>query len=173
MFSVGDKIMYGGTGVCVVQDITTICPTGSRDPREYYILKPLYQSGTIQTPVDNAKIPIRYVLSRREAEALVDSIPDVPAIICTEKNLSALRNYYKDAMSSFECLDLVRMTKSIYAKKKDAESRQKKIGVTDEKFLRRAEDLLFGELAVALDIPMDSVSSYIADRLGNLEKMPE
>ena len=47
MFSVGDKIMYGGTGVCVVQDITRICPAGSRDPREYYILKPLYQAGIV------------------------------------------------------------------------------------------------------------------------------
>ena len=38
--------------------------------------------------------------------------------------------------------------------------------MTDEKFLRRAEDLLFGELAVALDISRDKVTDYIADRLG-------
>ena len=38
-------------------------------------------------------------------------------------------------------------------------------------FIRQA--LLFGELAVALDIPMDSVPGYIADRLGNLEQLPE
>ena len=69
-------------------------------------------------------------------------------------------------MSTFECRDLIRMTKSIYAKKKDAESRQKKIGMTDEKYLRRAEDLLYGELAVALGIPRDAVSGYITDRLG-------
>ena len=42
---------------------------------------------------------------------------------------------------------------------------QKKIGMTDEKFLRRAEDLLFGELAVALDISRDAVRDYIGDRL--------
>ena len=60
------------------------------------------------------------------------------------------------------------MTKSIYAKKKDAESRQKKIGMTDEKFLRRAEDLLYGELAVALEIGRDEVRSYISDRLGSV-----
>ena len=83
-----------------------------------------------------------------------------------EKNLSALRNHYQQQMSTFDCVDLVRMTKSIYAKKKDAESRQKKIGITDEKFLRRAEDLLYGELAVALDISRDKVTDYIAARLG-------
>ena len=165
MYSVGDKIMYGGTGVCVVEDITMIKLSGMDKAKQYYTLKPLYQAGTIQTPVDNDKIPIRPVMSRNEAQELVDGIPDIAATICYEKNLSALRNYYQQQMSTFECRDLIRMTKSIYAKKKDAESRQKKIGMTDEKFLRRAEDLLFGELAVALDLSRDAVREYIGDRL--------
>ena len=166
MFSVGDKVMYGGTGVCVVEDITSLKLSGMDRARDYYVLKPLYQSGIIQTPVDNTKIPIRPVMTRTQAEALVDIIPQVDASICMEKNLSALRNHYQQQMSTFDCVDLVRMTKSIYAKKKDAESRQKKIGITDEKFLRRAEDLLYGELAVALDISRDKVTDYIAARLG-------
>ena len=166
MFSIGDKIMYGGTGVCVVEGITSVKLSGMERARDYYVLRPMYQSGTIQTPVDNEKIPIRPVMTRAEAERLVDTIPNVDAVICMEKNLSALRNHYQQQMSSFDCLDLIRVTKSIYAKKKDAEKRQKKIGMTDEKFLRRAEDLLFGELAVALDISRDKVTDYIADRLG-------
>lgn len=165
MYSVGEKIMYGGTGVCVIEDITMVKLTGMEQPRQYYTLRPLYQSGTIQTPVENGKIPIRPVMSRSEAEELVDGIPAITASICYEKNLSALRNHYQQQMSTFDCRDLIRMTKSIYAKKKDAESRQKKIGMTDEKFLRRAEDLLFGELAVALNIPRDAVRDYIGDRL--------
>ena len=168
MYSVGDKIMYGGTGVCVVEEITMVKLSGMDRPKQYYILRPMYQSGTIQTPVDNEKIPIRPVMSRSEAEKLVDGIPGIDASICYEKNLSALRNHYQQQMSSFDCRDLIRMTKSIYAKKKDAESRQKKIGMTDEKFLRRAEDLLFGELAVALDISRDSVRAYIDNRLQGL-----
>ena len=173
MFSVGDKIMYGGTGACVVEEITQVHAPNAEAPRSYYVLKPVYQSGTIQTPVNNDKIPIRPVLTRQEAERLVDSIPGVSACMCMEKNLSALRNHYRDQMSSFECIDLIRMTKSIYAKKKEAESRQKKIGLTDEKFLHRAEDLLYGELAIALEIPKDSVSEYIAHRLGGMENVTE
>lgn len=165
MYSIGEKIMYGGTGVCIVEEITNVKFSGMDAEKQYYVLRPLYQSGTIQTPVDNTKVPIRPVMTRSEAEALVDGIPDIAASICYEKNLSALRNHYQQQLSTFDCRDLVRMTKSIYAKKKDAESRQKKIGMTDEKFLRRAEDLLFGELAVALDISRESVRDYISDRL--------
>ena len=165
MYSIGEKIMYGGTGVCTVQEITPVRMSSQENPRLYYVLKPLYQSGTIQIPVDNTKVPIRPVMTRAEAEQLVDGIPYIHASICYEKNLTALRNHYQQQLNTFDCRDLVRMTKSIYAKKKDAESRQKKIGMTDEKFLRRAEDLLFGELAVALDIARDDVRGYISERL--------
>ena len=54
---------------------------------------------------------------------------------------------------------------SIYAKKQDAARQQKKFGVTDEKYLKRAEELLFGELAVVLEIPREKVRNFIADRL--------
>ncbi len=165
MFSVGEKIMYGGTGVCVVEDITDLKLSGMDKPRAYYVLRPLYQSGTIHTPVENNKIPIRRVMTRREAEALVDGIPDIPASICYEKNLSALCNHYQKQLNTFDSRALIRMAKSIHAKKREVESRQKKIGMTDERFLRRAEDLLFGELAVALDISRDAVPGYISQRL--------
>lgn len=56
---------------------------------------------------------------------------------------------------------------SIYAKKQDAVRQQKKFGVTDEKYLKRAEELLFGELAVALELPREEVQSYISQRLKN------
>ena len=165
MYSIGDKIMYGGTGVCVVEQITSMKMSSADQPRDYYVLRPLYQSGTIQIPVDNVKVPIRPIMTRSEAETLVDGIPDIAATICYEKNLTALRNYYQQQINTYDCRDLVRITKSIYAKKKDAEQRQKKIGMTDEKFLRRAEELLFGELAVALDISREAVKDYISDRL--------
>ena len=75
MYSIGEKIMYGGTGVCTVQEITSVKQSSLDRPRLYYVLKPLYQSGTIQIPVDNTKVPIRPVMTRDEAEQLVDGMP--------------------------------------------------------------------------------------------------
>ena len=42
MYSIGEKIMYGGTGVCTVQEITSVKQSGLDRPRLYYVLKPLY-----------------------------------------------------------------------------------------------------------------------------------
>ena len=160
MFSIGEKVMYGGTGVCVVEEITSVKFSASQPGKPYYLLRPMYQTGT--------KVPIRPVMNRSEAEAVIDAMPAVPAEICTEKNLSALRNYYQKQITSFDSMDLIRLAKSIRAKKIEAEKRQKRIGSTDEKYLRRAEELLFGELAVALEISMDDVPAFIEQRLGSL-----
>ena len=156
MFSIGEKVMYGGTGVCVVEEITSVKFSASQPGKPYYLLRPMYQ------------VPIRPVMNRSEAEAVIDAMPAVPAEICTEKNLSALRNYYQKQITSFDSMDLIRLAKSIRAKKIEAEKRQKRIGSTDEKYLRRAEELLFGELAVALEISMDDVPAFIEQRLGSL-----
>ncbi|NTW70894.1 MAG: hypothetical protein HGA49_01460 [Eubacteriaceae bacterium] len=59
---------------------------------------------------------------------------------------------------------------SIYAKKQYLEQQQRKFGAIDEQFIKRGEELLFGELAAALDIPKESVPDYIAGRIGGREE---
>lgn len=165
MFRIGDKIVYGSTGVCMVEDITTVNLRGVDKNRLYYILKPLYQDGIIRTPVDNDKVFKRPVITRQEAEALVDMIPTVKASAYNEKNLAQLRSHYQEYLGSFDCADLIELAMSIYAKKQDAVRQQKKFGITDERYLKRAEEMLFGELAVALEISREEVPNYITQRL--------
>lgn len=77
MYNVGDLIMYGGTGVCEVKDITRPDFGGTTVEQDYYILQPLYQSGTIYAPVDNEKVFTRPVISAQEADDLISIIPEV------------------------------------------------------------------------------------------------
>jgi len=62
-------------------------------------------------------------------------------------------------------LDLVKLSMSLRAKKQGLEQQKRKFGAVDERFMKRAEELLFGELAAALDISKDRVPEYIADRV--------
>ena len=39
----------------------------------------------------------------------------------------------------------------------------------DERYLKQAEELLFGELAAALDIPKEEVREYIGAKLESLK----
>ena len=61
------------------------------------------------------------------------------------------------------------LTKIAYRKKLQKESQHRKLGAVDARFMKRGEDLLFGELAAALGIEREEVLPYITARLGNRE----
>ena len=77
MFQTGELVVYGATGVCRVEEIVGLDQPGRDRGRKYYLLKPLWQDGVIYAPVDSAKVPMRPVMSREEAEALIDRMPGI------------------------------------------------------------------------------------------------
>lgn len=170
MFEVGDLILYGNTGVCRVTEIATRSQRGGDEGQLYYTLSPLYQSCTISTPVDMKKVLMRPIISKDEAEKLIDSIPTINAEAYHSKVLRELTEHYEESLRAYDCTEIMELTMSIYAKKEYMEQQKLKFGAVDERFLKRAEELLFGELAAALDIPRDDVQSYIAERIDNKHK---
>ncbi|MDD3347194.1 CarD family transcriptional regulator [Oscillibacter sp.] len=168
MFQPGDLILYGTTGVCKVQEIVHPNKTGTDRNRPYYLLKPLYQDGVIYTPAENGKVPMRPIISAKEANALIDLIPTVEPEVCRAPTLQALSQLYQSAVRSHDCRDLMEMVMSIYAKQKQAEAQKRRLGMVDERFMRQAENLLYGEFSSALGIPFDEVQPYIAGRVARL-----
>lgn len=164
MYQIGDLIVYGSTGVCRVEAVETPRHRPGEEERQYYLLRPLYQDGTIRIPVDT-KVFMRPVISREEAEKLIDAIPGMNAEVYHERNFTQLAAHYQEALGSHECSDLIELVMSIYAKKQDAEIKKRKFGQVDARFMKRAESLLYGEFSVALGIPFDDVQGYIASRV--------
>lgn len=165
MYQCGDLIVYGVTGVCRVEAVETPQQRGPGAGRQFYLLKPLYQDGTIRIPVDS-KVFMRPVISRQEAEKLIDAIPGMRAEACHERNFTQLAAHYQQQLGSHSCTELVELVMSIYAKKQYAESRNRRFGQVDARFMKRAETLLYGELSIALGIPFEEVQPYISHRLG-------
>ena len=165
MYNIDDLIMYGTTGVCKVSDIRKSDFAGGDEDRLYYVLEPLYQSGVIYAPVDNQKVFMRAVISEDEAKDLIDNIPQIHTEIYKNSSMQQLTKYYQSVIDSHKCIDLLKLTKSIHQKKLDALAQNRHLGQIDKKFMKRAEDLLFGEFAAALGISRDDVQDYIRDRL--------
>ena len=163
VFEKGQLLVYGTTGVCRVEDITTP-DTGPGRGRQYYLLKPLQQDGVIYAPVDSRKVPIRPIISRQEAEALIGLIPSIRAEACHAPTLQALAQHYQNAVHSHDCRALLELTMSIYAKRCQAEQHNRRLGLVDERYGRHAERLLFGELAAALGLPYDEVPGFLFSR---------
>ena len=166
MFQEGSLIIYGTTGVCRVTGITMRDDFGQGQKQPYYTLCPLYQSGSIFAPVDNSRVFMRPILTKEEADALIDSIPTIHAEAFHSRSPQELAEHYTQALRAHNCLTLLETVLSIHAKKQNLASQHKKFGQVDSRFLKQAQDLLHGELAAALGIEKDAVQTYIAARLG-------
>lgn len=167
MFIIGDLILYGNTGVCRVTGISGRDTSGMDNDRLFYTLTPLYQDCIISTPVTTTKVFMRPIISKAEAEKLIDMIPTIHAEVFHSSVLRELTEHYETSIKSYDCAELIELTMSIYAKKQYLEQQKRKFGAIDERFMKRAEGLLFGELAAALGISKVSVPDYIAGRVGD------
>ena len=61
--------------------------------------------------------------------------------------------------------DLIGMIKAIHFEKKGREEQGKKIHISDEKFLKEAEKILYDEFQYVLNLSEKDVMSYIFSRL--------
>ena len=164
MFSIGQNVICGNKGVCTVEDIAVLDISGVDKAKKYYILKPLYiAASTVYVPVDSAFTSIRAVLTKEEAEELIHGIPDIPLLEI--KNERLLEQDYKSCMKSNNCSEWLKLIKTIYERKQMRMQTGRKETAVDSKYFKIAEDILYGELSVALDIERNQVSQYIAERL--------
>ena len=161
MFSVGDKIIYGENGVCTVESIGPLSMAGASKDKLYYYLSPLIGSGTYFAPVDSGAY-MRPVMSRAEAEALIDSMPGIQPAICTDNRFNHVDAFYKELFKQHSCEALVSIVKGLRSRISDRKTTSSRAEAT----MKRAKDILHGELSVALDIDVKDVEGYIASRLG-------
>jgi len=160
VFGIGEFVVCGNKGVCSVENITTLNISGVDKERKYYILKPLYMaSSTVYVPVDSPKESMRSVLTRQEAGELIREIPEIELLTIANDKLS--EQVYKECLKTNSPVELVKIIKTIYLRKQKRIEAGRKITAVDAKYFRVAEDNLYGELAVALDMSRGEVEGYI------------
>jgi len=171
-FQINDYMVYGGSGVCVVKDITNPQINGIDPTRLYYILTPLYANGaTIFSPVDGTKIVMRRLITKPELVELISQMPDTETIWVDNEKMREAK--YLEALNSYSCYEWMRIIKTLYQRMEARIHDKKPVGEIDQRYLRMAEDLLFGELAVTLDMPKESVGEYIAEQIRLAEAKAE
>jgi len=167
MFNIGEYIIYGSTGVCQVMDITTVDMDGVPGDKVYYILRPCYKNGSqVFSPVDNQKTPMRRILTKSEAAELVESIPAIKELWIS--NDKQREEKYKQAIRSCECVEWISIIKALYVRGRERVAQGKKMTATDERYLKMAQDNLYSELAIPLEIPRDMMDEYFKNAMAFL-----
>ena len=159
MYSVGEKVIYGENGVCTVSKVAPLEASGSSD-KLFYHLKPLIGSGIYFTPVDSGAF-MRPIISRAEAEALIEAIPTIEPAICRDNRFNHVDAFYKELFRQHSCEALVAIVKGLYLRMNEKKTRSSRA----ESTMKRAKDILHGELSIALDMDVADVEAYIRDRL--------
>jgi len=168
MYQIDDLVIYGSHGVCRVEAIGTLNISGLDDGNTYYTLYPLYQECKIHIPTDTSMF-MRPVITFAEAQKLISLIPSIREAADDRGDHRFWEGYYKESIKTHDCIEILRIIKTIYAKNAIAEEQGKKLGQMDEKYMKKAEDLIEGEFAVALGIPKEKVKDYIKSKLNRLE----
>lgn len=159
MYAIGEKIIYGENGVCTVEKIAPL--EGANRDKMYYYLTPLVGSGTYFTPVDTSAF-MRPVMSREDAEAFIDSIPGIAPAVCNDNRFNHVDAFYKELFKQHTCEALVSIVKGLHGRMVERKTKSSRAEAT----MKRAKDILHGELAIALEMDISEVEGYIASRIG-------
>jgi len=170
IFNVNDTILYGTHGVCRIAEIS------ERDfgekGMEYYILKPLGDDkATLFVPVSNEKLlaKMRRVLTAAEIYELIKAMPDEETIWV--ENETNRKEKYKEILTSGNRKNLIQLVKTLYRHQGEQKEKGKKLHISDERFMKDAERMLYAEFAHVLDIQYEQVLPFIMEELEVEEKI--
>ena len=164
MFKVNDVVVYGAQGVCEIIGIEDQKIGG--EMKTYFVLKPKNNNGaTCYVPTWNEKAwsKMRKVMVKEEVDALIDSMPNTkPAWIANENER---KDTYKQILTSGDQAAIISMVRALFFHKKEREADGKRMHVSDENFMKNAEQLLYNEWQYVLNVDKAGLMAYILERM--------
>ena len=164
MFQINDTVTYGTNGVCKIEDITKKEFSGTT--KEYYVLKPVNDSAaTLYVPVHNEKITgkMKRILSEQEVYQLIETMPEQEYIWFQKDN--ERKEQYKSIIARGNHGELIGMIKAIYLHKKKREAEGKRLHISDERFFKDAERILYDEFQYVLNIRREELLPLIFSKI--------
>jgi len=162
MYNVGERVVYGLGGVMEIIDLRDV-DLGDAS-RKYYVLREIdsFSSSETLIPVDNAELTaqMRPLLTREEIVNVIRVAKDSPDAEWISDN-RARSEHFKRVILSGDRVALMLMIRSIVDAGKRRASEGKKNFISDENAMRRAERLLYSEIATVMGIGISEVPAFI------------
>lgn len=161
MFEIGEYVVFGTDGVCKVEKIGSLEMDGVSKDKQYYTLAPVGKPGSsrIFAPVEGKKVVMRRVISRDEADNLISRISSIECLEVSDERKR--EETYKSVIYSCDCDRIVSLIKGIISRREERSAQGKKLPVVDERYFAMAENSLYSELSIPLNIDRDEVGEYI------------
>ena len=160
MFKIGDTVVYGAQGICKIDSVET--KLIGRQKQDYYVLKPIFNQNTsVFVPVDNEALTAKMLsaLTKAQINGLAKKVTDIEVIKASDENQK--RELYKSILSSSNRERLVSLIKTIRFERDTRREAGKKLNISDEQTLRKAESLLYNEIAFVFSVEPDEAKNII------------
>lgn len=162
--AVGSYVLYGKTGVCLVQEQKSI--TMGTESNQYYVLCPISDGrSSVFVPCDNETLVAKIcpLMTREEIDALLSDADSQRLEWIDDRNQRI--SYYRTVMSGNDRRALIRLICCLFRKKEEREALGKHISSLDESTLQECMRLIDEEFSLVLDIPGKEVVNYILERI--------
>ncbi len=151
--------------VCKIKEIKTNKMNGN----DYYILVPIAdESLIIDVPVDNRMGYLKDIMSKNEANRLIDNIINIAPIEDIDDKY--IEKKYKDLLHEGGHENLIKIIKTTYLRNEDRMKNNRKLSEKDSIYFEEAEKYLYNEISVSLNMSFDEAKDYIIKKVQQLVK---
>ena len=160
MFKISDFVIHCREGLSTIVDIRDM------NGKDYFLVSVKHNSGeTIYVPVDTASSIIRPLVSKKDADLLLDYIKDIEKEFNT--NTKQRRDAYKRKLSSGDVKEIAYLYRQLYFYNLigGENNTEIKLGPVDIDMLSFAENMLMDELSLTYAVPRDQIKEYVEKRI--------
>ena len=162
MYKINDYLVYK-KDVCRLIDIRK----NKLTDKECYVLIPLREESLkIEVPIEYEKNTIRSVMSKEEANLLIKKIPSIEPIKDIDDKM--IEKIYKELLNNGNREDLVKIIKTTYLRNDSRIKNHKKVNDKDKNYFEKAEEYLYLELSISLDLSYEKTKEYIIKQVQEL-----
>lgn len=152
MYNVNDVVVHENGGVYRIAAIGK--PDFVDGPETYYTLRSVgNDESTIYVKLNNDKVYMRPVMSRKEAKEYLEQLPEMTAEY--EANNKERERLSEQILKSCEVSQYLKLMKAILLEQDRKKKNGKKLNCSDEKNLQRAEKMLISEFAIVFNITVE------------------
>jgi len=155
-YQIGEKVVHIPEGVCIISEITKMISFG--EEKEYYKLIPVMDdSRIIYVGINRPSKNIRRLRNKDEIQKILDV--QKASRSHWEKNEEKRCNLLKTAIQKDDGQAIAKIIKTYYQRR-----RIQKLNTTDSNLLKKAEQLLYSEIAEVLQTDFQKLRTHILEQ---------
>lgn len=158
MYHVGEKVVYGSEGACIIEAIEE--RDYGQECKEYYKLIPIYhQRSTIYVPVQNKqKGRLRKLMSKASIEELMEQTLILPTTWIDDNKQR--QQHTLEILKSGEMAKVLNLIKTMLS-----HQQEKMLNSRDKEMLQKAQRLVFSEMAAVYEQDYDVIANEMNSKL--------